>query len=415
MPPQTSRHTADDPAVQAGELIVRVGMFILAVAEPCAAALSRRAVFSLTPIGAVLLIIGGSLAPRRASGELLKPWLTPAALALIFFVFWSGLSLIWTPWLASGGERFLRLAGTLLIFGLAADLAPTRSKTSNLYLLPFGVGVAAAATVALAILSRAQLVADGVNFDDSTLARASVSVAMLAWPALAALAVRGRRLPAIALACLAAAAVIAVGSLPAIAAWAAGALAFALSAARPRPIGAALAVLFALAFLLAPLLALAGGFVVAHLHHPPAFLETFPGWEGLVRSQGIRLVTGHGLDTAARAAAAGAAPGSASRSLLFETWYELGVVGAVTAAFLAAAAFFAAARAPQPIAPFLLAAMTCGLTLAVTALATAQLWWVTLASLTALFFGTAISGRYRTERPRVALVNAEASRRQPVA
>ena len=411
-----SRPLDEDPAAQAGELILRLGVFILAVAEPCAAVVSRRAIFSLAPIGAILLVIGAALAPRRAKGgEFWAPFVRPAALALGFLVFWTGLSLTWTPWLASGGERFLRMAGTLLIVALAAGLAPVRWKTSNLYLLPFGVGAAAAATLVLAVYGRAQLLANGVSFDDSTLARSSVGVILLAWPALAALAVRERWIPAVALACLTAAAAVAVGSPYALAALAAGSIVFLLSLSRPKPAARALGGLFGLLFLLGPLLALGAGAVVAHIGRPPALLAPLPEWGTFVMSEGLRLVTGHGLDTAARAAAAGLAPSEAARSVIFEIWYELGVVGAVTAAVLTVATFRLAATAPQPIASFLLAALTCGLTLAVSTLPTSQLWWVTLASLSALFFGLALRGRYRTERPRVSLVSVGASQPQSAA
>jgi hypothetical protein len=411
--PSRSR-SITDPAKDAGDLIVRLGLFVLAVGIPCAAVVSRRAIFSLTPIGAVLLLVSALLTQRRAGArQTLASFLSPIAVGLIFLALWSGLSLAWTPWLDAGASRFLRTAGTLLIVALAGVLSPQRTKTPNLYLLPFGVGVAGLAIVAMVIFRHEQLVEQGVSLDDSTLARASVGVLMLAWPSLAALAVRERWIPAGAVGCAAAAAVLAVGSPFAIIGLAAGAAALVLSLVRARTVAFLCAVLVGIIFALAPLLALVAGALVERLPNIPSALAWTPALSSFVRSEGLRLLTGHGLDTASRAAAAGAVPSAIAHSMVFEAWYELGALGALMAGFVSFLAFRDAASAPRPMPSFAVAALVCGLTLSVLELPTAQLWWISLVSVAGLFFAVVKRGRYRTQRPRVSLVSAEP--RQPVA
>ena len=123
------------------------------------------------------------------------------------------------------------------------------------------------------------------------------------------------------------------------------------------------------------------------------------------KGESLRLITGHGLDTATRGVIAGFLPAATPHGVLFQVWYELGIVGACTSAVLVARAFIAAGRTPGAIAPFLLAGLVCGLTLAISGLSTAQLWWVTLLSVVAIAFAAVAKGQYRTVRPAAHVVN----------
>jgi hypothetical protein len=51
-------------------------------------------------------------------------------------------------------------------------------------------------------------------------------------------------------------------------------------------------------------------------------------------------------------------------------------------------------RAPRAIAPYLLAALTAGLTVTILGLGTAQVWWLTLVGLDVLAFAITAKGRY---------------------
>ena len=109
--------------------------------------------------------------------------------------------------------------------------------------------------------------------------------------------------------------------------------------------------------------------------------------------------TGHGLDLATRGAVVGFLPPEIPRSLAFEIWYDLGLLGALAAAAVAYGGFSLAGRTSEAVAPFLLAEIVSGLTFALWGLDTTELWWVTTLSVGALAFAVVIRGQYRTERP----------------
>jgi O-antigen ligase len=71
----------------------------------------------------------------------------------------------------------------------------------------------------------------------------------------------------------------------------------------------------------------------------------------VIAADGARIFTGHGLDTATRGIAYGYLPARTPHSLLFEVWYELGIVGAALAALFTYRIFMALGRAPRAIAP----------------------------------------------------------------
>ena len=97
----------------------------------------------VVPLGIAMLVLASVIdegqQPLRRTLEALG---RPAGLAAVFLVFWSGLSLLWTPFPSAALERLLNMAG-FGFMGLAAVSAlPERMRASNLYLLPLGVGLA---------------------------------------------------------------------------------------------------------------------------------------------------------------------------------------------------------------------------------------------------------------------------------
>lgn len=124
-------------------------------------------------------------------------------------------------------------------------------------------------------------------------------------------------------------------------------------------------------------------------------------WLAVVKADGFRLITGHGLDSALRGVAAGYLPANAPRSILFELWYDLGVVGAAAGAALMLRAFRALGEVNPNAAPFLVAGLVGGVVIAVLGLSTAQLAWVTLLSAAGVLFTALVNGIYRSQRPRI--------------
>lgn len=399
----SSPRALEDPSSDAAQLLVRLGVAVLAIAVPCGSVVSRRLIFSLMPVGGVLILIGVALAPsRRSLAQFRAALASSTGLTALFLIGWSALSLAWTPFAQNAAEGFFKTSATALLAACVAAFLPDRTKTSNLYLLPIGTAAAALATFIVALVGPLSL--RGADLEGSTLERAAVSLIVIVWPALGALAIRERWASAGALAIAVAIAAVAVSTPVALGALAIGALTFSFATANPARVSYLLAGVFAALFLLAPALPL---ILTAVLPAQAAngWLTPIVVWAKIISGEGLRLITGHGLDTATRGIIAGFLPAATPRSILFQVWYELGIVGACTSAALVGWAFVACGRTPGTIAPFLLAGLVCVLTIAFSGLSTAQLWWVTQVSVVAIAFAAVAKGQYRTVRPAMHVVN----------
>ena len=392
------RSETQDPAADAAGLLLRIGIGVLALALPCASVASRRPIFVLLPLGAVLVMVGGLLTPRSGLRRHLSVALTsPLTLIVLALLAWAGLSLVWTPLPQLAAQRFFRMAGLVLVAAGAVACLPDHVKASNSNLLPIGLSAAALALVGVALAAPA---AAGVaDPDGNTLQRAAVALVTLIWPALGALALRERVASAGLVAVAVALGVGVVWTPQALVALIVGLLVFAVAYSDPKLTGRALAFIAAGFVLAAPLIPLAAQTLPAPLHSIPA-LEGLFAWGGVERGEGLRLITGHGFDAAVRALIAGLLPSATPRGLLFEVWYELGVMGALGVAWALWRAFRAGARAPGLLAPFVLAAEACVFTLAVSGIALAQLWWVALIATMAVMFAIVLRGMNRSERVR---------------
>jgi hypothetical protein len=395
----------DDPAAAAAGLLLRLAIAILAIGVPCAAVVSRRPIFVLMPIGAVLIAIASQLNPggfqnvRRHMGAALR---SPLVLVILFLIFWAGLSLVWTAYADLALERFLKTGGTVLLAAIAMACLPDSIKASNSNLLPIGVAAAALAIVVVAFAIPAAT--QGGDPDGTTLQRATIGLVILMWPALGALALRAR---------IASAGAIAIGvSVTAVLVWMPAALAglilalltFSFAYSNPAPAGRFAGALAAAVILAAPAIPLVFDALLHARINPQGMFRPMLIWNEIVRSEGLRLLTGHGFDTSVRAMIAGVLPQRVPRGILFEIWYDLGLVGATGLAALSWLAFVSASKAPPVLAPFLIAALACILTIAVAGFSIAQLWWMTLLGLAAIGFAVVLRGHHRTERLRATVV-----------
>jgi hypothetical protein len=147
-----SRRNNDEPAEEASRLLLRIGVFLLFVISLIAPILARQTVYVLLPIGAALLLASATLTPRENSARSMRSiLLSPPFLAALLLTAWTALSLLWTPF-EGPAERFAKIAATLALVALATGFLPLRTKTSNLNLLPIGVGPAADGRAAGAVL-----------------------------------------------------------------------------------------------------------------------------------------------------------------------------------------------------------------------------------------------------------------------
>ena len=390
-----------DPAKDAARLLGWFGLSVLMIGAPVVGVLSRRALLVLLPVGIAILAAGYFLSVSRIGLQALRDaFATPIGLCGLFVGGWTALSLAWTPFPELALPRLTATVATVLAAAVIIAHLPERRLQSSLYLLPAGLALTAVATTALALLGPVSF-RGGTEFDPSLLERSVLTLAVLLWPGIGALAAFARWRLAAALAALIAASLAVADARIAMAVFAAAALAFAAAAGAARPLGKSLAVVFAGLVLLAPLLP----FVLAPLARavPPVGASTVSAmsdWRDLVAGDLPRLLTGHGLNEARLGTTLGFLPPHTPRTILFEVWYDLGVLGASALAALLALGLRAAGEAAPHVAPPLLGGLVATLTIAVFGVATVELWFVTLVSLQAIAFGL-LARSSRSSRPPV--------------
>lgn len=386
-----------DPATDAAQLLRRIGFGTLALVLPIASLVSRRAAVVLVPIGVALLIIATLIEAPGYFGSMIKRgFASVPGLAVIGLAAWALLSLVWSPFTAAATEKAgnLVLAVSLGFCGMAA--LPERMRATNLNLAPLGTGVAA--LFALVLVMAAALRQDAEA--PSAVERGVSIILIMSWPALAWLLSRERGLSALGLA-------LAVGLLALtrfedgeVVAMILGAAAFGAVSASRRTATRIAALAMSGLMLAAPLLPfLLIPFVSRLPEGASDLVQTLAIWADVVSREPLQLVTGHGLDTVLRGRLTGVLPPGSPTTLLFETWYELGVVGAVAAAISLYFAVRAAGEMPGPLAAGGVAAFVVAFTLSALGFATLQPWWLMTLTAVVLLFGAIASGQYRTDRP----------------
>ncbi|MDJ0447051.1 hypothetical protein [Methylocystis sp. JR02] len=391
-----SRGPADDPSEEAARLLLRIGVFMLFVISLLAPILARQTVYILLPVGAALLLASALLSSNNYSGSSLKALLaSPPVWAALLLAFWAGVSLVWTPF-EGPAERFGKAAATMALVAAAASFMPLRTKTSNLNLLPIGVAASAVALVAITLLTAPKYSVEDI-LDVSPLGRAGLGLALLVWPAMGALAVRGRWVMAGGLGLATFLACFLAGAPNALPALIGGGIVFGFAYGRARAASLALAGLMAAVVLVAPLAALATQ--VVWPEHSPEFFKHLAFWGRMIASDGLRTLLGHGFGAATWGVLGGYLPPTTPRSLIFQIWFDLGALGAAALALALARASLAVGRARAALAPFLLGGLTASFVICLLGPAAEQLWWLTLAGLDAIAFALVMRGQFRKRRP----------------
>ncbi|SIQ08461.1 hypothetical protein [Bosea sp. TND4EK4] len=402
-----------DPALDAAMLLRRIGFGLLALALPLLALVSRRAAVLLVPIGVVLLVIAAMIEePGRFLRTLKGIVLSRPGLILLGLVGWALLSLVWSPYPAPALEKALNLATAVVLGLLGLSALPERMRSSNVNLVALGNGVAAIFAFGLIMVALLRQ----TDAPPAAVERGVSIVLIMAWPALAWLLSRERGMSALGLAFV-------IGllaltrfddgeTIPMLF----GAVAFgavtASRAAATRTIAAIAAGLMLLAplipFLLAPL-------VVALPDSASDLAQAMWIWADVIRQSPVELITGHGLDTVLRGQMIGVLPPAAPASLLFETWYELGLVGAAAAAAGLYFAIRAAGHMPGALAAGGVAAFTTAFALGALGFGPLLPWWLMTLTAVILMFKAVSSGQYRTDRPAVPLPMRAANHARPKA
>ena len=393
-------------AADAARLFTRIGMLALAVGVPVAAGLPGNAMAILFAFGVILVAVAQVIDPapgvRRRYQDLQFSALAFAFLALLA---WAALSLVWTPFPSAG----LRRIGIVLIIGAPAFItifgARPHVKASDLYLFPVGVIAAVVATLGLAIAGL-----NGAPVSDVASANLATAVVMLVFPAMAGLAARGRNGWARTLVILALVYTRIAGPPASTAALLVGFAAFSFALSDAPRTARDLGRLAAGLVLLAPLAPLLAPGIVRMIAHVDIATLPQPGpalgaMADVIHADPLRLLTGHGIEAAVRAAKGGVLPGAAPRGLVAQIWYDLGLVGAAILAFGLWRAFAAIDDAAPRMQPYLMATLACALSLALTSAGWGEESWLLLLATGAISADCALRGQYRTSAP---FANAQA-------
>lgn len=390
-----------DPSADAAAILRRVGFAILFFAIPMSALFARRAVVALAPVAVALLVISAALdGSAKNTGHKLGAVISSSAgVAGAVLLLWTGLSLIWTPFLPEASERLFNIA-CMALMALAGYLAlPDRMRAANLYILPVGVGLGSLTAMTLALRGADDLGPDGLSF-----ARGMIVLVLLLWPTVAWLQSRSRNLEALLLTVIVAIGALLTDDALVLEGLAAGALFFGIMALHPA-LGVRLAA-FGMAGLLlfAPLLPFVLEPLAELLVGPKApFTVSLESWRRIILDDPLRLITGHGLETALRGRIFGLVSPNAPNTILFEIWYELGLVGAVAGSIVLYQAAMAAGRQRPVLGPGILAAFATAYTLGCLGIGTAQVWWFTALVVVVLVFVAVERGQFRTTRPKAVL------------
>ncbi len=397
----TPPHPNEDPALEAGRLLTRIGVFLLFVVALIAPVIAGQTIYILLPVGAVLLLLGSAVAPdRREKTGPLREFLTaPPFLAALFLAAWAAVSLNWTPFHGGPAERYWKDAGTLGLVAIACGFLPARTRICDLNLLPIGVAAAAIGMIAAAVygfFARRSFTLEEI-LDGDALARSGVGLVLIMWPACGALAMRGKWRFAAALILVSGVAVLFSGAQNVAPPLIAGLAVFGLSFGRPREARLWLAPLAAAAILLAPLLALVVRLVFQG--RAPELLRGLDVWGHIFLTGGARSLLGHGFGSAIYGLFGGYIDPKSPRSLAFQIWFDLGLVGAAAFAAAAYKAFSLVGLVRPSLAPFLLAGLAAGLVVCLLGPAGEQLWAFTLAGLDVVAFVMVMRGQFRKKRP----------------
>lgn len=390
-----------DPIASASALLRRLGFATLMLAMPTMALVSRRSIVVLAPIGITLLIIAAILdAENRPIGKSNLAFVgsTPV-IATIVLLAWISLSLLWTPFYEPAAGRVSSILSMTALAIVGYYALPDRMRASNLYLL--GIGVSFASIVALAFAFAAtQGLGSPPNGADA-FQRGLVVIVIAVWPAVAWLGSRHRDVQASLLAFAAGFASLSGPTLLPFIAFLGGGVICILTTAAPRVVVTALAKGIAALILLAPAFAFLGAALWDG--DEGGWMHALATWRDIIVDEPLRLVTGYGVEAALRSRATGLLSVDAPNSILFEIWYELGIVGAVAGAVALHGTILASAREHPQLTPGAMAAFAAAFIMAAMGVATTQMWWVTTLITIGLIFIAIARGQFRTKRPKVLL------------
>jgi hypothetical protein len=377
------------PVEQAALMMFRIGFAILFLLMPISMLLSRRALFVLAPIGMIVLVVASVLLAAEKSRPGLGFWLPRGIVlpGLLFLILWSMVSLLWSPFVEAGWTRLFQMSSSVVLVAMIMGLLPARMRSSNLYLIVVGVGAGLCA-LCVTLMIKPQRVPP-IVFE-----RALILVALLAWPAVAWLAIKRRSAAAMAIAAATGGlALVWQGAI--VPALLAGGVVLGGALNNRNSTAAALVAGICALILGAPVIALLIGLLPSQ---GTGLGTTLQSWADIILRDPLRLLTGHGLETSLRNRLSSVLDPAAPKSLLFEVWYELGLFGALALAVTLAGTIRAILRLDPVLVPYLLGCLAFAFTLAATGLGTSQTSSIWSLATVVVCFAALARGELRVSR-----------------
>lgn len=398
-----SKSAPKDDAADASSFLSRLGYSVLALVAPASVVLHPIAILVLFPIGVALICFAAALDPPKDLGRRLLGALTsPVTLLGVAALAWATLSVLWTPFPVAAGQHLLKLAGWGLALLLALNLTREHARATELYLFPIGLALLMAAILIGWVAAH-----QGAPLRTGRLLDGGTVMAVMLFPAMGGLAARARNGYARLLLLMAFIYAFAIGATPIMVALFVGfaALSFALSDLRRTVTDlswiAGIAIFFAPALIVVAEAVVRWAMRVRLPPLPPPYASLAQA-TSVVTYERLRLITGHGFEAVARGVQRGNLPPQTPHSLLFQVWYDLGIVGAIIAAAAAWFGFRAIGGAPPRLAPYLTAALACNLTLAILYVDLNDWVWFTALAISIIAADVAARSQYRTTRPSAA-------------
>lgn len=398
---------SEEPIREAAYLLRRVAFFLLFGAAPAFSPYSKRSFMVFATIGAALLVIAavieGDVFSRPLPNFTLPLSIMLAAGAT--YLFWSGLSLTWTPFPGESGERYATFITIALSAILLTAILPPRVSASRLYILSGGVAIGWIMCLGLSFIPEAEI-------DHEIVDRSVITLSLLIPPVSVWLIYRRRDLLAVILVVSALFAALILKNYAVVCAILFATCVYLVSLARPDQTRYYLALGLGGLTFLAPLLPLVFAYPISLiLGDDQAVAQIFNAWFRMIADEPFRLLTGHGFDTIGRAAAAGLIPPDAPHGLLIDTWYELGLIGSAALSIILVSLVMLSSVMTRASAAAAQAVIVCGVTLGIFGGNTPQTPWLTSLALAAVAIAALERGQYKTARPRsddIAALNQKA-------
>ena len=403
----------NSPATDAAGLLIRIALGLLFILTPSLVFVSRKAVVLFVPVALTMLVIANTVTSEDLSifQRTKKTMSRLAGLAAFTLAVWSLASLLWTPFPLDAGEHLIKALGTIILAFAACLSLPINMRASNLHLTT--VGVIAASLVSIAVTATVLAGYRPISPEGPTVARASVMLAFVIWPAIAWLKTRAGHWQMAVILVLVASAVLSSGSNLALLTFVSGLGVFCLALRAPRLTAWLLVAVLVAVIIGSPIIA------VLTKNMPDTFISIFNGktilalqaWGGLIEAKPLHMITGYGFETSFSARLSGMLIANIIPSPVVDLWYDLGFIGAFSVVILLSAIILKCVNLPETMRAAVLAEIAAASVFSISSNTFAQIWFLSSLAVASVAFTAVKNGQQRMSRPKT--INAKTFHTKP--